>query len=134
MTHATRPAAATPAAITRGLRLILLVLLMPAVAFAGERGYLGFGIAVDGDGFFLNPILAAVTIERVTPGSPAAAAGLVVGDRIVEIEGRQVKGAYARDLKPHLERDVGQAVRLVILKQSGDLKPVTLVAAPKVEQ
>jgi C-terminal processing protease CtpA/Prc len=134
MTDAICRTARVPAALTRGLRLILLVLLMPAAAFAGERGYLGFGIAVDGEGFFENPIPVAVTIDRVTPGSPAAAAGLVVGDRIVEIEGRQVKGAYARDLKPYLEREVGQAVRLVIQKDSGELKPVTLVAAPKVEQ
>ena len=120
--------------IRRGLRRALPFLLMPLAAVAGERGYLGFGIVVDGDGFFLNPLLAEITIDRVTPGSPAAAAGLVTGDRIVEIEGRRVKGAHAKDLKPYLEREVGQAVRLVIQKESGEMRPVTLVAAPKVEQ
>ena len=117
----------------RRLTPFLLLLLLPLAALAGERGYLGFGIAVDGEGFFVNPILAEVTIDSVTPGSPAAAAGLVTGDRIVEIEGHPVKGARARDLKSYLEREVGQAVRMVIRKESGDLKPVTLVAAPKVE-
>jgi C-terminal processing protease CtpA/Prc len=119
------------APMSRYLRLILLALIMPAAAFAGERGYLGFGIAVDGEGFFLNPILAAVTIERVTPGSPAATAGLAVGDRIIEIEGRKVQGAHAKDLKPHLEREVGQTVHLVVQKASGELKPVSLIAAPR---
>src|SRR6478736_3253361 len=95
-------------------------------ATAGERGYFGFSISVDGDGF-LNPTLKTVTIEKVTPNSAASKAGLVVGDLIVEIEGKTVIGSKAKDLQSFLERDVGQATKLVVKKASGEIVSLSLV-------
>lgn len=100
---------------------------------AGERGFLGIGVSVDGEGFFLNPTLKAVTIAKVVAKSPAAAAGIVVGDQIVEIEGRKIQGAKANDVKPYLEREIGQTVRLVLKKSSGEIQVISLVAGPKIE-
>lgn len=102
-------------------------------AVAGERGYLGVALTVDGEGFFLNPTLKTVKIEKVVPNSPAAKAGLQPGDVMLEIEGKKVAGAKANDLKPYMERDVGQTVRLAIQKSSGEVKQVTLVAGPKLD-
>lgn len=110
----------------------LAVALASAAATAGDRGYFGFAISVDAEGFFLNPTLNAVRIEKVTPDSPASKAGLDAGDLIVEIEGKTVAGAKAKDLQPFLEREVGQTTRLVVKKPSGLTLPVSLVAGPKI--
>jgi len=48
-----------------------------------------------------------VVVQRVKPGSPAAAAGLVVGDEVVAVDGVNVRSVY-------------QAVRPVLFKQPGD--------------
>ncbi len=105
--------------------------LCAATTYAADRGYFGFAIAVDGEGFFLNPTLKSVRIEKVEPKSPAANAGIAAGDLIVEVEGRVVAGTKADDLKPYLRRDVGQSTRLVVKKPGGQLQSLVLVAAPK---
>ena len=109
---------------------VLSLALTTSMAFAGERGYLGLAVAIDGDGFFLNPTLKTVKVEKVVPNSPAAKAGLVPGDLIVEIEGRAVAGAKAKDLQPYLQRDVGESTRMVVKKTNGDTLPLSLVAVP----
>lgn len=112
--------------------LLTAALLSTALlAHAGTKGYLGLGIAVDGEGAFWNPTLKTVKVAKVTPGSPAAKAGIAEGDHIVEIEGKPVAGAKANDLKPYMDREVGQQVNLVIKKPSGELKPVAVTAGPK---
>ena len=110
------------------------LLLSVATAWAGERGYFGFSMSIDAEGMFWNPTLKAVKIEKVTPQSPAAKAGIAAGDYIVEIEGKQVAGAKADTLKPYLERDIGQATRLAIKKPSGETVALTLVAEPKADK
>jgi len=112
----------------------LLTILLAAFALhvaAADKGYVGFSLSADGEGFFLNPTLKTLTITKVTPNSPTASAGIVAGDQIVEIEGHPVAGAKARDLKPYMDREVGQALQLVIKKASGETKPLSLVAAAK---
>jgi C-terminal processing protease CtpA/Prc len=94
-------------------------------------GTLGFAIDVDGEGFFLNPTLKTVTIKSVVPGRPAATAGIKPGDQIVEVEGKPVLGAKARDLQPLMKKNVGETLVLRLRKPSGDLYVVSLVAAPK---
>ncbi len=101
------------------------------LAHAGDKGYLGIQIAVDGEGAFWNPTLKAVRIAKVVPGSPADQAGMAAGDSIVEIEGKPVVGAKANDLQPYMQRDVGQQVKLVVRKSNGEVKPVSLIAGPK---
>jgi hypothetical protein len=53
------------------------------------------------------------------------------GDLLVELEGKPVAGSRANDLKPHMAREVGQTVRLVIRKPSGELRRLEIVAAPR---
>ena len=102
-------------------------------AEASEKGYLGLSIAIDGEGAFWNPTLKSVKVAKVAPRSPAEQAGVTVGDQIVEIEGRQISGAKAKDLQPHMQKDVGQRVNMVVRKASGETKPVSIVAGPKPE-
>jgi C-terminal processing protease CtpA/Prc len=107
-----------------------LLTLVPA-SHASEKGYLGLAIAVDGEGFFLNPTLKTVTVQKVTPNSPAARAGIEVGDQIMEIEGKKVIGAKANDLKPYMEREAGAQLRMVIKKASGELSQLSVVLAQR---
>ena len=109
--------------------LAILLLASSAAAWAGQKGFLGMGVSADGEGFFLNPILKTVTVNEVTPKSPAAAAGITVGDQIIEIEGHKVAGAKANDLEPYLNLEVGQALKLVLRKVSGETQAISLVAA-----
>jgi S1-C subfamily serine protease len=111
---------------------LVMLCLLATVAWGADRGYFGLSIAVDADGSFLNPALKSVTVENVTPNSPAAKAGLVAGDRIVEIEGHPVAGTKADVVKPYLERMVGQTTQMVVKKAHGEIVSVTLVAVSKV--
>ena len=110
--------------------------LLASVAFAahaGAKGYLGFSITVEGEGVFWNPTLKSVKVAKVSPRSPAEHAGMVAGDFIVEVEGKQVAGAKANDLQPYLQREVGQEVKLLVKKSSGEVKAISVVAGSKPE-
>lgn len=114
-------------------RLTMGLLLLAAPAWAAESGYFGLSVSVDGEGFFLNPTLKTIRIEKVVPNSPAAKAGITPGDFLIEIEGHPVPGTKADVLKPYMQREVGQSTRLLVKKTSGEVVSLVLVAAPKVE-
>lgn len=117
------------------LRRILMTLALVAsatTAIATERGYFGIAIDIDGDGFF-NPVLKTVEVSKVAESSPAANAGVVVGDFIVEVEGQTVAGLKANDLKAFMQRNVGEATHFVLKRASGATVAVVLVAAPRAE-
>jgi len=100
-------------------------------AQAAEPGVFGFQVSVDGEGFFLNPTIKEVRIDKVLAKSPAEAAGIAAGDVVVEIEGHAVTGTKADVLKPYLKREVGQATRFVIRKPDGSVKTLTLTPVAK---
>ena len=103
---------------------------------AAEKGSFGFSLAIESDGFSLNPMnptLKSVFISKVVDGSSAQLAGLLKGDQIVEVEGRPVAGAKANDLKPHLSKSVGESVSLKVRKAAGDVVAVTLAAGKSAE-
>ena len=64
------------------LAFLTLFLLAPP-GWAGERGYFGFALTVDGGGKFWNPSLLSVRIKEVSPASPTALAGMVSGADIM---------------------------------------------------
>ena len=111
--------------------LLALLLSLTSAAWAGERGYFGFSLSIDGDGVFWNPTLRSVKIATVSPKSPAAEAGMVTGDEILEVGGKAVPGAKGNELKAHVEKDIGQALQLKLRRANGEVAAVTLVAAAK---
>jgi len=118
------------------LQVILIGLLMIIAsggAMAGEKGYLGISLSVDGDGLFLNPRLKTVRIDKVITNGPAAKAGIEAGDLLLEVEGKKVFGSTARDLLPYMNREVGQTVRLAVQRSSGEVRQFEVVAGPKLE-
>jgi C-terminal processing protease CtpA/Prc len=117
------------------IRYFLLALLISfsCNAMAGEKGYLGASFSVDGEGFFLNPTLKTVKIEKVVPNSPAAKAGIEPGDLLLEVGGKKIAGAKANDLRQFMELESGQTVHLSIQKSSREVKQLAVVAGPKIE-
>jgi C-terminal processing protease CtpA/Prc len=114
------------------LQLLTLVLaLLAGSAYAADKGYFGFSIAVDTEGFSFNPTLKSVTINGITPGSPAQLAGLISGDQFVEVEGHVVAGSKANEIKPFLSRNVGETVDLKVKKASGEIVSITLTSAKR---
>jgi C-terminal processing protease CtpA/Prc len=111
------------------LPLAALLLLASATASAAPGRY-GFGVEAETSGL-LRPVLERVTVASVQPGSPAAAAGLTAGDRVVDIDGRPVQGAAARPMAARLrDVDAGRHLRLGVLRAGGRVV-VGTVAVPK---
>jgi C-terminal processing protease CtpA/Prc len=100
-------------------------------AFAAEKGWFGFGVAIKGEGFFLNPILRSVTIDTVEARSPAAEKGLAIGDEIIQLETTEVAGHRALELKALMQKVVGESLHLKLKRPNGETYSVTLIAAKK---
>ena len=113
-------------------RLVFSALLsfpfLPAVA-EEPKGTFGFTAKADADGI-LNPTLKSVRVQSVQPGMPAALAGIVAGDTVIEVEGVKVAGANAMAMANRMKKKPGETVVLKLLKASGDAYVVTLTAAP----
>ena len=110
--------------------MLLVVTLAPARADE-PKGTFGLTVAVDADGFFLNPTLKSVTVQKVEPKSPAANAGIAAGDQIVEAEGRTIAGSKGRELEPMMSKKVGQALHLLLKRPKGESYRVTLIAVAR---
>lgn len=128
--HATRfpmhrpPVAAPSLAVSPTRRRLLqaalagsLAPLRPGQAHAAETP-MGFSVSVRASGL-LNPVAEAVVIQRVTPGSPADAAGLRAGDTVVAIDGVAVAGLDAARLRPLLALQAGEARRWQLRRADG---------------
>jgi C-terminal processing protease CtpA/Prc len=110
--------------------LALAAALGPASA-QDERGVFGLAFEIDGEGFILSPTLKTITIKAVTGGMPADLAGIKIGDQIIEVEGKVVAGAKARDMEPHLKKNIGQSVALRLKRPGGEVYQVSMVAVAK---
>ncbi|MDP9119798.1 MAG: PDZ domain-containing protein [Acidobacteriota bacterium] len=110
---------------------MLLVLALSPARAADDKGYFGLAVAIDADGFFLNPTLRTLKVEKVEPQSPAANAGIAPGDQIIEAEGRVVAGTKARELEPIMRKKVGQALHLLLKRPKGESYKAILIAIAK---
>jgi len=112
---------------------LLWLLAQPAAADA-PRGRLGFTVYVEVDGSYVTPILKSVRVQEIEPGSPAEAGGLKVEDRIVQVQGRPLAGANAREVAAMVQVPPGERLRLVVLGTNGAQRHVTIVAGPPVRR
>jgi len=110
-----------------------LLIFVSGGAMAGEKGYLGISFSVESEGFFLNPTLKTVKIDKVRANGPAAKAGIEAGDLLLELEGKKIAGSKANDMKASMDKEVGQTVHLAVQKSSGEVKQLAVVAGPKPE-
>jgi C-terminal processing protease CtpA/Prc len=70
-----------------------------------------------------------VTVRDAPPGLPAAQSGIVLGDEILFIEGRDVRDMSADAIHLALEGEVGSTVVLTVLHQ-GKIERIALRRAP----
>ena len=96
--------------------------------FFGEGNTLGYGLAVAGQEIRGRPDLP-LWIRDVTPGSPAALAGLQRGDRVLELNGRSAEAVVAADDFSALTSDTeGQTLRIRV-DRAGQSRSATITSA-----
>lgn len=89
---------------------------------AASNAYRGVGLQVDVlDGW--------ITVAQPRPGSPAERAGLQTGDRLVELDGRSMRGWTVAEAREGLRGPLGSTVRLVVERGQGTRIAVTLERA-----
>jgi len=126
--HFARQASTVTHRPSRRVVLALIALAFSGPAFAeAPTGTFGFVAKVEAEGI-LDPVLKAVHIESVQPGLPAALAGMVAGDSVVEVEGARVAGAKASAMAQRMRKKPGESVLLKLLRAGGETYVVTLVA------
>ena len=111
-------------------RAVLALSLFHAFGTAAAdetRGTFGFAARVDADGF-LNPTLKSVVIQSVQPGLPAALAGVVAGDGILEVNGTKVPGAKASAMADRMKKKPGETLVLKLVRAGGETYVVSLTA------
>jgi C-terminal processing protease CtpA/Prc len=112
---------------------VVMLLMMQQVADAEvRRGRLGFTVYVNVDGSYAKPVLKSVHVQEIEPGSPAEVGGLQVDDEIVEVEGKPLVGANAREVAAMVQVPPGERLRLVVRGRDGSERRVTIVAGPPV--
>jgi len=107
----------------------LTLLLVSALASAGERGYFGFGMSLTTSGFPLNPTVKKIRIASVEPGTPAASSGIAANDEIIKLEGVAIAGRKAKELQSLAASDIGQTLNLEMKRPDGTVYRTSLVAA-----
>lgn len=107
---------------------ILLAISAPLLYADGPK--IGFSINVEGDGFFLNPVVTKIRIDKVEKASLAESAGILAGDEILQIEGQPVVGKRARDLEGFIQFGPGET-RTLRLKHANGEQFVARLTKPK---
>ena len=95
----------------------LLLLFAPPSQAADQK--LGLVTQVEGEGFFLNPVVRKILVTEVTKGSLAEAAGVRAGDQIIQIEGQSFAGKRARELQPFMKLNPGETRTLRLKHADG---------------
>jgi S1-C subfamily serine protease len=106
-------------------------LLAPGQAAEPAHGVYGVTVAVRAEGV-LRPRISSARIVDVRSGLPAARAGVVAGDEVLEVDCTTVRGAAAADLAPLSQgKRVGERIRLLLARPDGATYAVDLVAVPR---
>jgi S1-C subfamily serine protease len=112
----------------------IAVVFMGLLAFAplsqAAEPKLGFAVRVEGEGFFLNPVVRKLFVEEVTKGSLAEAAGMRAGDEIIKIEGQNIVGRRAWELQGFMKLNPGET-RTLRLKHSDGTEVEARITKPQ---
>ncbi len=113
-------------ASARCRRFALAVLLCIASACAPPKGTIGAVLGQQSDG--------RVFLRDVPLGLAASKAGLREGDELLLIEGRDVRRMTSEEIHRALEGEVGQTVRLTLVRGERVLRvTLTRTAAPPMQ-
>ncbi|HYJ04677.1 MAG TPA: PDZ domain-containing protein [Chthoniobacterales bacterium] len=119
-----------PAQIVLRIAAAFVLLLIFSHSSHAAEQRLGFVTEVYGEGFFLNPLVTRILVTEVIKGSLAEAAGMRAGDQIIQIEGRNVAGRRAMELRPFLKLNPGET-RTLRLKHSDGTEVDARITKPK---
>jgi len=98
-----------------------------AIAFAGPAMNLVFPLVAYFAVFAFQTEAIAPHVGQVVPGMPAAEAGLLPGDRIVEVDGERI---YAfSDLRRHVDPAAGRELRVTV-ERGGVRRTIAVTPAP----
>jgi C-terminal processing protease CtpA/Prc len=114
----------------RRFAIVLIGLLVFAPLSQAAEVKLGFSIRLEGEGFFLNPVVKRLFVEEVTKGSLAETAGMKAGDEIVKIEGQVVAGKRALSLQGFMKLNPGET-RTMRLKHADGTEFEARITKPK---
>ncbi len=92
-------------------------------------GRIGVLLDIKGSGPIEAILVKSLTVTKVAEGSPAADAGLQIGDQIIEIDGQTVEGGNVGTLMSALNKPVGSKVTIVIGRTEGPLREIVMVTA-----
>ena len=118
------------AQIARRIAVSVMLLLVFASPSHAAEHKLGFVTQLEGEGFFLNPLVKRILVTEVTKGSLADAAGMRAGDQIIQIEGQSVAGRRARELQPFMKLNPGET-RTLRLKHADGTEVDARITKPK---
>lgn len=119
-----------PSQIATRIAVAFLLLLVFAYPSQAADQKLGFVTQVEGEGFFLNPLVKKILVTEVTKGSLADAAGMRAGDQIIQIEGQSVAGRRAMELQPFMKLNPGET-RTLRLKHADGTEVDARITKPK---
>jgi S1-C subfamily serine protease len=112
------------------IAIVVIGLLVFVPLSQAAEAKLGFSIRLEGEGFFLNPVVKRLFVEEVTKGSLAEAAGVRAGDEIMKIEGQDVAGKRALSLQGYMKLNPG-ATRTLRLKHADGTEVEARITKPK---
>jgi C-terminal processing protease CtpA/Prc len=115
--------------VTRMAMGFALLLLFAQPSQAADQK-LGIVTQVEGEGFFLNPVVKKILVTEVIKGSLAEAAGVRAGDQIIQIEKQNVAGRRAMELVPFLKLKPGET-RTLRLKHADGTEADARITKPK---
>lgn len=106
---------------------IMPFLLAANICVASEAGDFGVEVDVTTAGLF-PPKLESVVVAVVNPGSSAAEAGVLPGDKIVSIDDCKIPGCSAWTAKKKMKKKRGESAEFEVILGNGELKKITLIA------
>jgi len=113
------------------LLALALALTGALPAAAAERGWFGIGVNIDAEGDAASRVVRTVTIQSVAPQSPAARAGLAVGDVILEADNLPLAGLKMSELREAMAKAVGETLHLKVRRaDTARVVSLTAVAPP----
>jgi len=111
------------------LRAVVRALGDPYSEYLTSEEYreLGREGGTGGIGILVQTLDGRATIVSVAPESPAARAGLEVGDVVVEVDGRLVYGVSGEEVLLMTQGPPGSRLTMVVLSRSGKVKKVSVL-------